>query len=404
MSLSKTATLVEVEAQTKLQNFGRATLADFFGDMVIYRNLEPLEKKLPGLKSAGYRMGLTNDAIPRKFEPGYAKAALWFAEEAQRLRRVSVPLREMLFIGDTLLNDGQAYRNLLKLSGWQSACFIGADRLEQKPSVEIDEKDRLYNANRWFALGDWIESLAEQGFRLDQQTVFIVDIDKTLLGAKGRNDAVIDKARLDGIYQTMDAVLGEDFDRTAFEKQYSTLNRSRYHSLTADNQDYLAYICLVLNTGLIRFEELLSEIENDSLKDFEQLIRWVDSRLMSRGGITEAFRQVHEAVRASQRIGDPTPFKQFRREEFVSTVSHMGNMADDASVEQILAEEITLTEEICQLAESLKARGCLLLCFSDKPYEASCPTRQLAANFLPVHRMTTHRIGISIADKLRTLR
>lgn len=404
MGLLKTATLSEVDAQTKFQNFGRATLADFFGDMVIYRNLEPLEKKLPGLKSAGYRMGLTNDAIPRKFEPGYAKAALWFAEEAQRLRRASATLREMLLIGDTLLNDGQAYRNLVKLSGWQGACFIGADRLEQAPSIEIDEQDRLYNANRWFALGDWIQGLPAQGFKLDQRTVLIVDIDKTILGAKGRNDAVIDKARLEGIYHTMDAVLGEDFDRAAFEKQYTFLNRARYHGLTADNQDYLAYICLVLNTGLIAFEELLREIESDSLKDFEQFIRWVDSRLMSRSGITEAFRQVHEAVRASLHIGDPTPFKQFRREEFVSTVSHMGNIADDATVDKILVEEITLTEEVCELAEHLKERGCLLLCFSDKPYEASCPTRQLAANFLPVHRMATHRIGISIADKLRSLR
>lgn len=404
MSLSTTATLLQAGAPIELRNFGRATLADFFGDMVIYRNLEPLEKKLAGLKSAGYRMGLSSDAIPRKSEPEYAKAALWFAEEAQRLRRASATLHEVLFIGDTLLNDGQAYRNLVKLSGWQGACFIGADRPEHAPAVEIQEKDRLYNANRWSALGDWIEWVAGQGFTLDQRTLLIVDIDKTILGAKGRNDFVIDKARLEGIYHTMDAVLGEDFDRAAFEQQYTFLNRARYHNLTADNQDYLAYICMVLNTGLIRFEELLSEIDSGSLSDFEQFIRWVDSRLMSRTGVTEAFRQVHEAVGASLRAGDPTPFKQFRREEFVSTVSHMGNMTEDATLDTILREEIVLTEEICELSEHLKARGCLLLCLSDKPFEASCPTRQLAANFLPVHRMTTHRIGISIADQLGGLR
>lgn len=404
MSLPTTATLSQTESQPTLRNFGRAALADFFGDMVIYRNLEPLEKKLAGVKSAGYRMGLTSDTIPRKFEPEYAKAALWFAEEAQRLRRVSATLREVLFIGDTLLNDGQAYRNLVKVSGWQGACFIGADRLEHVPAVEIQEKDRLYNANRWSALGEWIAWVADQGFTLDQRTFLVVDIDKTILGAKGRNDSVIDKARLEGIYHTMDAVLGDDFDRAAFEQQYTFLNRARYHNLTADNQDYLAYICLVVNTGLIRFEELLDEIDSGSLNDFEQLLRWVDSRLMSRSGITEAFRQVHEAVGASLRVGDPTPFKQFRREEFVSTVSHMGNMAEDAALDTILREEIVLTEEICELAEHLKARGCLLLCLSDKPFEASCPTRQLAANFLPVHRMVTHRIGISIADSLRTLR
>ncbi len=403
MSLSTTATLLQAEPPIQLQNFGRATLADFFGDMVIYRNLEPLEKKLAGLKSAGYRMGLSSDIVPRKFEPDYAKAALWIAEEAQRLRHVTAPLREVLFIGDTLLNDGQAYQNLTKLSGWGGSCFIGADRPEQAPAAEIDEQNLLYNANRWSALGDWIEWVGEQGFKLDERTLLIVDIDKTALGAKGRNDSVIDHARLEGLYRTMDAVLGGAFDQTAFKQHYNALNRARYHTLTADNQDYLAYICLSLNIGLIQFEELVREIDSASLHNFEQFIRWVESRMMSQSGVTEAFRQVHEAVRASVRIGDATPFKQFRREEFVSTISHMGNLADDATIDEILTEEIALTEEICELSEALKRRGCLLLCLSDKPFEASCPTRQLAANFLPVHRMSTHRIGISIADKLRFL-
>jgi hypothetical protein len=303
-----------------------------------------------------------------------------------------------------LLNDGQAYRNLVKRSGWQGACFIGADRLEQAPATEVDEAALLYNANRWSALGEWVQWVAAQDFKFDQRTLLIVDIDKTILGAKGRNDAVIDRARLEGIYHTMDAVLGADFNRQAFEQQYSELNRARYHTLTADNQDYLAYICLVLNTGLIGFQELLDEIESNSLDNFEQFVRWVDSRLMSRHGVTEAFRQVHEAVRASLHVGDSTPFKQFRREEFLSTVAHMGNLAEEAPIDKILAEEITLTEEVCQLCDWLKTRGALLLCLSDKPYEASCPTRQLASDFLPLHRMTTHRIGISIADQLRGLR
>lgn len=57
---------------------------------------------------------------------------------------------------DTFLNDGQAYRNLVKRSGWQGACFIGADRLEHAPAVEIDEEAMLHDANRWSALGDRI--------------------------------------------------------------------------------------------------------------------------------------------------------------------------------------------------------------------------------------------------------
>ncbi len=179
-----------------LRNFGRGRLSDYFADFVIYRNLEPLDRRLRGLKSAGYKMGLTSDRIPRKFEPDYAKAAVWFAEEAQKLRHSTTALQEILFVGDTLLNDGQAYHNIVKVSGWKGSCFIGADRLKHEPAVEIEADHALYNANRWAALGDWVSWLSDQKFRLDERTLLIVDIDKTALGAKGRNDQVIDRARL----------------------------------------------------------------------------------------------------------------------------------------------------------------------------------------------------------------
>ncbi|MEZ4618169.1 MAG: hypothetical protein R2867_22010 [Caldilineaceae bacterium] len=404
MSLSTAATLTAVEPTPELQSFGMAKLADFFDDFVIYRNLEPLDRRIKGLKSAGYKMGLTSDRIPRKFEPDYAKAAMWFAEEAQQLRGVETPLAELIFVGDTLLNDGQAYRNLRSLSGWAGSCFIGADRMDHEPAAEISEEDFLYNANRWSAMGEWTAWTVDQGLKLDQRTVVIVDIDKTALGAKGRNDQVIDKARIEGIFRTMDSVLGANFDQAAFERQYSELNRARYHSLTADNQDFLAYICLVLNTGIIGFEDLLTQFNNGSLHDFEQFLRWVDSRMMGGGArMGEAFRQVHEAVGASLRIGDPTPFKRFRREEFQSTAARMGNLAKDASIQQILQEEITLTQEVCELSAWLQKRGCLLICLSDKPQEASCPPRP-NAEYPPLHKITTHRVGTTIQAQLDSLR
>jgi hypothetical protein len=385
-----------------MKNFGRARLADYFGDWVIYRNLEPLDKRLPGLKSAGYKMGMSGDQIPRKLDQEYAKAALWFAHEAQRIRKVSAPLRELLFVGDTLLNDGQAYQNLLKLSGWTGACFIGNEKPAQSAEVEINEQDSLYSANRWNSLGSWAEWVLRNGLHVDEQTIVIVDIDKTALGAKGRNDQVIDRARLQGIYRTMDAVLGADFNRRAFEEQYNELNRARYHYLTEDNQDYLAYICLVLNTGLIKYDEVLQEMQKKSLENFEQFVRWVGYRMHSTP-VGEAFRQVHEAVGNSVRMGDPTPFKRFRREEFISTVEHMGNLPDDTPVDELLKEEITLTQEICELSQWLAARGCLILCLSDKPDEASCPTPQMGGKYAPLHKTETHCVGTSIAGDLRAL-
>ena len=393
---------LEDEKLSTFENYGRACLADFCEDWVVYRNLEPLDRRIPGIKNAFYAMELRSELIPRKQERDYAKAAVWFTNEIQRVRGQRVPVGELLFLGDTLFNDGQAYANMLDVSGWKGACFIGAERPEQETSTRIEEGN-VTIANRWGMLADWIVALKEQGFKLDAGTMVIIDIDKTALGAKGRNDKVIDRARLAGIYRTMDAVLGSDFDQAVFEEHYNELNRARYHQLTADNQDYLAYICMVLNTRIMSLEELVSEVDSASMEDFEQFIRWVDSRLMINPSASIALREVHEAVIASVRNGDPTPFKRFRRQEFISTMEHMGNMPDGATVTELLENEITITEEVYQLAMWLKERGCAILCLSDKPDEASRPHARVSPDLVPLHRAVTHRVGTDIRPVLASI-
>jgi hypothetical protein len=397
-------TLPSVEAsQPELQSFGRATLSDYFGDFVIYRNLEPLDRRIPGLKFAYYRMGLPDERIPRKLDAEYAKAAIWLAKQGQRMRGETTELSELVFVGDTLHSDGQAYANMIEVSGWAGSCAIGRACPEEDVVVDIDEDAAVYCVNRWCALDDWVKWTLERGLHLDRRTVAVIDIDKTALGAKGRNDQVINEARQEGIYRTMVDVLGENFDRDAFEKEYTELNRARYHFLTADNQDYLAYICLVLNSELVTFDEILQEIANGSLANFEQFLRWVDTRIKSTAGAGESLRQTHEAVLASVRAGDPTPFKYFRRREFVATIARMGNVPDDAPVEQMLAEEITLTNEVAELASWLSERGCLLICLSDKPDEASVPDKRVSPDLVPVHRAQTHLVGTSIREALDAL-
>ncbi len=70
---------------------------------------------------------------------------------------------------------------------------------------------------------------------------------------------------------------------------------------------------------------------------------------------------------------------------------------------ELLAHEITLTNEVCEVTDRLKARGCLLLCMSDKPDEASQPDPHTSPDLPPVHKADTHRIGTSIADELKDL-
>jgi hypothetical protein len=79
----------------------------------------------------------------------------------------------------------------------------------------------------------------------------------------------------------------------------------------------------------------------------------------------------------------------------------MGNMPDNSSVAELLENEITITEEVYQLAMWLKGRGCQILCLSDKPDEASRPHPRISPELPPLHRALTHRVGADIREELR---
>lgn len=382
---------------------GKLKVSDIYGNRLIYRSLEPLEKKLPGFKKAAGKMQLVNEGIPRKDEEDYARASLWFLQQAQKLDGKSTPFQEILYIGDSIYSDGQAYHNLQNLTGWKGSAFITNEVLSEDPQLEIMAENGLCMSNRWSGLASWIGWMAAEGFALNQSTAVIVDIDKTVLGAKGRNDQVIDQVRLEGIYRTMDSILGDRFDRAAFERQYAILNQAEYHQITADNQDYLAYICLVLNVKLLQMDELVGEIQENRLDNFEQFVRWANSRLMISPAGGEQFRQVHEAVSMSFFAGDPTPFKRFRKEEFRTTLERMGNLDESKSVDELLEEEITITREVVEASQWLMKRGCQVLCMSDKPDESACPSHHIAHEFLPLHEVETHCVGCNIREALNVI-
>ncbi len=140
---------------------------------MIYRNLEPLDRRIPGLKTAYYRMGLPDEHIPRKLDADYAKAAVWLAKQGQRLRGEGVELSELVFIGDTLHNDGQAYTNMIEVSGWAGSCAIGRACPDEDLVVDIDEDEAVYCVNRWCALGEWVQWTLERGLHLDNRTVAV---------------------------------------------------------------------------------------------------------------------------------------------------------------------------------------------------------------------------------------
>lgn len=385
-----------------LENFGLAAMSDLFDDLVVYRNLEPVERKLKGLKSARVQLGLNIEGIPRKLDDAYAQVALWIIEKAQEQRRAGVD--ELLFIGDTLSGDGNAYRNLARLSGLPGSCFIGSEKADQEPASLFNTETGIFTANRWSSLAEWLAQERSRGLKLDKNSVVVVDMDKTAIGARGRNDRAIDTARLKGLYRTVGSVLGDSFDAKLFESHYDTLNRSKYHHVTEDNQDYLAYMCLVLNNDNIDCVDLLASIDSGDIETFPQFVRYVETCIVAGNQVSEAMRQAHTAVHTSVQAGDPTPFKRFRREEFVATLEHMNNLPDDAPVEERLGREITITQEVLEAGLWLRERGCLLICLSDKPDEASAPNHPSLRDRPPIHRAPTHATGVSIRAALAGLK
>jgi hypothetical protein len=377
----------------------KTSIYDLVGDLVVYRDLDPVDSRLPRFSEAWPRMGLTAPARPRKLDLAYAQALAWLLTEMRGLDAPGLPVRELVFIGDNLSSDGSAFRNLRAAGDWRGWAFIGADRAA---APAMAETDGITTANRWVALSDFLAVLLRRGARLDRQTIVVLDIDKTLIGARGRNDSAIDGARIAAIEATVADALGEAFDRERFRKAYAAINVAQYHPFTADNQDNVAYTCLMLGAGVANLDDLIAQIDAGSLTSFRAFIDQVDAnrdRLPSPG-----LRALHDDIYARVLADDATPFKAFRRREYRETVARMGYLPDDVSTERMLIEEVCITRETLEAAAWLRARGCLLTALSDKPDEATMPAPELVAQgFMPLHRVSAHIVGPSIGEALAQL-
>jgi len=366
--------------------YPRGTLADWLGDRIVYRNLVPYDPTLPSLQDVWRDIGLEVYRVPRKTEPAYAAAVSRFLEAAQAARGAP-PLRNLLFIGDTYMNDGTAARNLgahLPLRG-----FIGADRLDEAETVKYD--DMLMVANRWERLADFPDWVRSQGMMCDERAAVLIDVDKTFIGARGRNDRVIDAARVAAVRQTVDELLGGSFDEIGFRAVYDELNKQEYHHFTADNQDYLAYICLMVVGGVLPANDLWTELAAGRLTGFTQFVTLCDAR---RDRMGEGLALAHREVTVNIRQGDPTPFKSFRYREYFTTVGHMDCLPDEASGLDLLAGEILITGEVTRVAQELSEMGALTFGISDKPDEASLPPKALLEEGgQPIHRTQMKLFG-----------
>jgi hypothetical protein len=376
-----------------MKKYGRTTVSEFLGDFVVYRNLVPLDSRLPLLSDISETLNLLPGVIPRKTSGDYARVLAYLVERACELHHPGSQVERIIFLGDTHLNDGTAFRNICKSGGWPGMAFI-ANEDKEPPKHEIDEQrdGTLFLTNRWEALNEFNQFCQRNQFPVDERTAVLLDLDKTTLGARGRNDGVIDQARLEAADKTMGSLLGEENDLERFQSSYMRLNQSEFHSFTQDNQDYLVYICMILGVGLFDLASLVAELKVGEVADLNQFLAKVESR---KEQLSEELGRVHDDFVLRVQQGDPTPFKEFRYMEYQTTIARMGQMDVSASVEQLLAQEITITQEVREMALTWGDQGATLFGLSDKPDEASLPTlKQESEGFKPLHQIETDAVGV----------
>ncbi len=375
-----------------MKNYGLASIYEFLEDLVVYRNLSPVDPRLPPFIEIRKRLGLSSRITPRKTDADYARVIVALLKEARSIEAPGTSIKRLVYVGDTRLNDGTAFANICGAGRWIGVAFIGAER-EDPAHVEIIEQngETLYLANRWVAVADFDRFCRRREFHIDEATAVIVDLDKTALGARGRNDHVIDRVRVEAVRRTVIDLLGDHFDPIGFQTAYDRLNQPEFHSFTSDNQDYLAYICLILGSGLYELKGLIQDVRAGHIDSFQQVIAEVDERAEE---LPLGLRGIHHEIFSYVRRGDPTPFKAFRYNEYEMTIDRMGRLGDNASVDEVLQEEIVLTQEVRDIALRWRDQGALLFGLSDKPDEASIPSAHLAPRvYQAIHRVETHAIG-----------
>jgi hypothetical protein len=362
-----------------MRTYGTAAMSELLGDFVVYRSLRPADPRLPSL--AQLRAG----APPRKGDPAYATVVAEILRAARRLSAPAAAVQRIIVIGDTRRSDGGAFTTICAATGWRGRAFI----CEEEPgaSARIREESGVAYANAWQALHAFHAALEAEEFPLDVGTVALIDIDKTLIGAKGRNHRLIDQARLKALRAAVAETLGAGFDAALFEAIYRELDQSRYHPLTEDNQDNVAYLCVMIGGGVLGQGETARLLEEGH--SFRDALDLAGERVLA---AAPALAPFHDEIARLVIHGDPTPFKDFRRREYAETIARMGGAEGEPAA--LLESEIVITGEIWEVAQEWARRGVLLFGLSDKPDEAAMPTRaDSERGALPLHRIRTHIVG-----------
>jgi uncharacterized protein YeeX (DUF496 family) len=372
---------------------GITSISEFVDDFIVYRNLNPVDPRLPRLSGIRPLINLDSRYTPRKSEPAYGHVIAHLLNLARQINLPGTKINRIVYIGDTQMNDGNAFRNICAAANVNGAAFIGSEN-DSPPAVQIsgDQNHPIYAANRWQMLSNFVEYCEAQNIEINEETALVLDLDKTALGARGRNDKVIDRIRMKSARDTLEAALGNKFNLTTFEEIYHNFNQTKFHPFTTDNQDYLVYLCLVILSGLVSKEALQQQIQSQSEFSFEQFVNAVDRNSSQ---LSENIRDIHKTFIDALKDQDPTPFKAFRRTEYLNTIEAMQiHSPNEDLIADYLEHNITITQEVRETALKFKEAGSIVFALSDKPDEASLPqSEDRISGKNPIHR--TQALAIS---------
>jgi hypothetical protein len=346
------------------------TIAELTCDAVLYRDLRPYDSELPTLDDLRDSLGLPPDLLPRKRDAAYGRVLFEVLCRAHE-RRNDLPLMLLLVVGDSA-NDRKMAEHLRAASGLPVLAFIGTEQADSEPRMTW-EGDTA-SASRWSLLDEWLDEVVQR-FAPDvgalpwTQTALLLDIDKTLLGPRGRNDAAINNVRAEAALHVARELLGPDLDAATFGATYDELCREEFHTLTLDNQDYVVYITLLVMQEVLTLDNVRRGIADGSLADFALLLAAVDAQ------VPPELQALHAEIHAAHARGDPTTFKAFRYAEFATTVAWMTD------------GRLVLCREVMEMAQRLAERGVLCMAASDKPDQSAMPSEEQAtAGMQPLHR------------------
>lgn len=368
-----------------IKTHGLSRLSDFLGERVVYRNLAVQDHALPSFAALCKELSVDCAQIPRKTDPVYGNVVALLLKKAQQLDHPGLPLRSLIFVGDTRLNDGQAYNHINQAGGFQGIAFIGSEN-QQPVEIKRDPgfESPLFLANRWSLLSSFEKICEENDIQLNKQCALVLDLDKTSLGARGRNDRAIDRARSQAAQDVIRSIAGNSFNDQLFQKSYQRFNQVEFHLFTTDNQDYVVYISLLAVMGVIDVEQLADEVLSGSLRSFAAFANKIQARQPL---LPAALQSVQSEFYIRLQKNDPTPFKAFRNQEYINTITAM--QTPKVISETMLASTICMTQEVREFALLCKQKGCLLFGLSDKPDEASLPPLELITEgWLPLHQVS----------------